>query len=88
MKVVLMEALGIPAEELAARKKPFEAQGVVFTDSSIAALTLLSPAARSSSASRCPARKSAVLPIGCISNRSVLRIVNRPMDSPLFTALY
>ena len=32
MKVVLMEALGISAEELAERKKPFEAQGVVFTD--------------------------------------------------------
>ena len=32
MKVVLMEALGISAEELAERKKPFEAQGVEFTD--------------------------------------------------------
>ena len=32
MKVVLMESLGISAEELAERKKPFEAQGVVFAD--------------------------------------------------------
>lgn len=32
MKVVLMESLGISAEELAERKKPFEQQGVVFTD--------------------------------------------------------
>ncbi|MBQ1371674.1 MAG: hydroxyacid dehydrogenase [Oscillospiraceae bacterium] len=32
MKVVLMESLGISAEELAARKAPFEAEGVVFID--------------------------------------------------------
>lgn len=32
MKVVLMESLGISAEELAERKKPFEQKGVVFTD--------------------------------------------------------
>ncbi|MBQ1410996.1 MAG: hydroxyacid dehydrogenase [Oscillospiraceae bacterium] len=32
MKVVIMESLGISQEELAARKAPFEAQGVVFAD--------------------------------------------------------
>ena len=32
MKVVLMEGLGISAAELAARKAPFEAEGVVFAD--------------------------------------------------------
>lgn len=32
MNVVIMEGLGISAQELAARKAPFEAQGVVFTD--------------------------------------------------------
>ena len=32
MNVVIMESLGISAQELAARKAPFEAQGVVFTD--------------------------------------------------------
>ncbi len=32
MKVVIMEALGISPEELAARKAPFEAKGVVFAD--------------------------------------------------------
>lgn len=32
MKVVIMEALGISAQELAARKAPFEAQGVQFID--------------------------------------------------------
>ncbi|MCQ2445189.1 MAG: hypothetical protein MJ061_06885 [Mailhella sp.] len=32
MKAVIMESLGISAEELAARKKPFEEKGVVFTD--------------------------------------------------------
>lgn len=32
MKVVIMEGLGISAQELAARKAPFEAQGVEFAD--------------------------------------------------------
>lgn len=32
MNVVIMESLGISAEELAERKKPFEENGVVFTD--------------------------------------------------------
>lgn len=32
MNVVIMESLGISAEELAARKKPFEEKGIVFTD--------------------------------------------------------
>ena len=32
MNVVIMESLGISAEELAERKKPFEEKGVVFTD--------------------------------------------------------
>ena len=32
MKVAIMESLGISAEELAARKAPFEAQGVEFVD--------------------------------------------------------
>lgn len=32
MNVVIMEPLGISAEELAARKKPFEEKGVIFTD--------------------------------------------------------
>lgn len=32
MNVVIMEGLGISVQELAARKAPFEAQGVVFTD--------------------------------------------------------
>ena len=32
MNVVIMEPLGISAEELAARKKPFEEKGVTFTD--------------------------------------------------------
>ena len=32
-KIVIMESLGISAEELAARKAPFEAQGHVFVDS-------------------------------------------------------
>ena len=32
MNVVIMETLGISAEELAARKKPFEEKGVTFTD--------------------------------------------------------
>ena len=32
MNVVIMEGLGISAEELAERKKPFEEQGVTFTD--------------------------------------------------------
>lgn len=31
-KIVIMEALGISAEELAMRKAPFEAQGHVFAD--------------------------------------------------------
>ena len=31
-KIVIMESLGISAEELAARKAPFEAQGHVFVD--------------------------------------------------------
>ena len=32
MKVAIMESLGISTEELAARKAPFEARGVVFSD--------------------------------------------------------
>ncbi|MFW5647412.1 MAG: NAD(P)-dependent oxidoreductase, partial [Acetivibrio ethanolgignens] len=32
MKVVIMESLGVSAEEMAARKKPFEEKGVIFEE--------------------------------------------------------
>ena len=38
MKVAIMESLGISAEELAARKAPFEAQGVVVGDDLVDAI--------------------------------------------------
>ena len=40
MKVAIMEGLGISAQELAQRKKPFEGKGVVFEERGIALLSM------------------------------------------------